>query len=122
TTPTVGAGRSRSRPRTSWTPSNRHGVRWLHTGPRESGSLPAKEPRPMLSVLSQERREPGALPATLDFDEAALLNVTDPWHRSKLADDLAKQLTDLASTARRIRTEAVRELIGEHGVKQQQVA
>ncbi|MGI5186469.1 hypothetical protein ACQEVZ_60585 [Dactylosporangium sp. CA-152071] len=76
----------------------------------------------MLSVLPVERREPGDPPAALEFDEAALLNVPDLWLRSKLADEVVAQLAAAAAVVRKIRAEAVRELVHNHGAKQQQVA
>jgi DNA-directed RNA polymerase specialized sigma subunit len=76
----------------------------------------------MLSVLPTSQREPSDPPALLTLDQAALLDVADPWRRSQLADELVKQLRALASVVLQIRSEAVRELVHQHGAPRSRVA
>ncbi len=75
----------------------------------------------MLSLLPIAQREPGTLPV-LDLDRVALLRITDPWRRSKLAHDLARHLEALTETALQIRGDAVRELVCKHRARPAWVA
>jgi predicted XRE-type DNA-binding protein len=76
----------------------------------------------MLSVLPISPSAPSDPLALVTLDQAALLNVSDPWRRSQLADSLARHLRALANTVLQIRTEAVRELVHEHGAPRSHVA
>lgn len=77
----------------------------------------------MLSVPpASSRREAGTPLVPLALDKTALLQVTDPWHRCRLADELAKNLRMLADMALQVRGDAVRELINKHGARPSRVA
>lgn len=56
-----------------------------------------------------------ALPATIR-------GIADPWRRSQLADDLAKQLRAAAKAVLKIRSEAIRELVVQHKTPHARVA
>ena len=55
-------------------------------------------------------------------DVTALQDVADPWHRSRLAEESAKQLRALVALALKIRRDAVRELVDQHGAHHTRVA
>jgi transcriptional regulator with PAS, ATPase and Fis domain len=52
----------------------------------------------------------------------ALQDVADPWRRSRLAEEVAKQLRTLTAIVLDIRREAVRELVDKHGAHHTRVA
>jgi predicted XRE-type DNA-binding protein len=64
----------------------------------------------------------GEPPSLTALDVTALQNVTDPWHRSRLAEESAKQLRALVALALEIRRDAVRELVDKHGAHHDRVA
>lgn len=64
----------------------------------------------------------GEPPSLAPFDVTALQNVTDPWSRSRLAEESAKHLRALVAFALQVRREAVRELVDKHGAQHDRVA
>jgi DNA-directed RNA polymerase specialized sigma subunit len=48
-----------------------------------------------------------------------LRSVVDPWRRSRLADDLAKQLRELTTFALQVRSEALGELVTQGALRTQ---
>lgn len=61
-------------------------------------------------------------PSLAPLDVTALQDEKDPWRRSRLAEESAKHLRVLVEFALRIRQEAVRELVDEHGAHHTRVA
>lgn len=76
---------------------------------------------PTDSVLSH-LTEVGNTPVLTSLDITALQDVKDPWRRSRLAEESAKQLRALVEFALQVRQDAVRELVDEHGVHHTRVA
>ena len=64
----------------------------------------------------------GETPSPAPLDVTALQDVADPWHRSRLAEESAKQLRALVALALQIRRDAVRELVDKHGAHHTRVA
>ncbi len=77
---------------------------------------------PTDSVHSPAITEPDQVPSLTPIDVAALRDVADPWHRSLLAEEAARQLRTIRSVILGIRRDAVRELIRKHHKRQHQVA
>lgn len=64
----------------------------------------------------------GNTPSVSPLDVTALQEVADPWRRSRLAEEVAKQLRTLTAFVLDIRREAVRELVDKHGAHHTHVA
>ncbi len=76
----------------------------------------------MLSLLPPPRHEATDSPAATSIDVAALLTITDPWRRSRLAAEQARCLETQMATLLRIRRDAVGELVNNHRTPLSKVA
>lgn len=75
----------------------------------------------MLSLLPTSRRKASAPPLSTS-EIATLLTIADPWHRSQLADEYAKNLEVQLSAVLTIRRDAVGELVNQHQTPLSKVA